>query len=309
MIHLRTSVTAALSCLALTATAFAQPAGPCEPSGALLQLGKDSFFRSIERGAFAIGERSLDDLTDGLGDDPSAKGRALVRRPRNAAANARAAVFGVESETPLAAPLAAYVESPDSELADRAFNTFLEKATKILFEKIPEKAGAPGSVGMVVEGGQIFNGGTQWAVGDMVNEPLRQKLEQSLFGDGPDLRLGVINKSLGADPFFTSPVIADARNIDRNNIGIEVQKEQQLRDLWFKDYRGHLLREGSALDAAKATEALNAGWPVLQKYWAFKRTEVFVNQAQMKFGTQMREIYRIATSESFRANQCGDGQT
>lgn len=285
--------------------ALAQSATACaDGNSPLLTLGKEAFFRSIERGAFAIGERTLDDLADGLGDTGQAK-RVGAKRPANASARARAAVFTSASSAAITEPLTAYVDSPSSEAAEAALTAFLEKSVKILFEKLPDTPSGVGSVGLVLENGQLFNGGAQWQVTDMANERKRQNLEFSLFGDGPDLLLGKGNKVLGANPFLKAPVIADARNVDRNNIGIEIQKESALRDLWFKDYRGHLLRDGSALDPAQVTEALNAGWPTVQKFWTFKRLEIFVTRAQAAFDKEMRDVYRTATSDGFRANDCG----
>ena len=54
-------------CLGSGREVSAQTEPPCRPGDSLLSLGKAAFFKSIERGAFAIGERTLDDLLDGLG--------------------------------------------------------------------------------------------------------------------------------------------------------------------------------------------------------------------------------------------------
>ena len=275
----------------LASRVSAQPP-PCKPGDSLLSLGKAAFFRSIERGAFAIGERTLDDLTDGLGDTGRAKPKPRVaRKAAVTPSSARAAVFTGATDAALAEAMKAYVDSPSSDAADAAFSAFLEKATKILFEKMPEGPGAPGTVGLSLEEGRLSNRGVDWAVPEMANERRRQALEDLNFGSGPDLLLGRVDKLLGADPFFKAPVIADARNVDRNNIGLSVTTESDLRDLWFKDYRAHLSKGGESAEAAPVRTALNAGWPTLQKFWAFKRTEIFVTRGQTAFGLEMREIY------------------
>ena len=151
--------------LVLGAQAAAQPAPPCRPGDSLLSLGKVAFFKSIERGAFAIGERTLDDLLDGLGGAGAAKPSGGGRRPRaTAPAQARAAVFPKASEAAQVDALRAYVESPASEAADAAFQVFLETATKIVFETPPEKPGEFGRVGLVLEEGHFGNRGSTFAV-------------------------------------------------------------------------------------------------------------------------------------------------
>jgi hypothetical protein len=290
--------------LALSTQAEAQPARPCRSSDSLLSLGKAAFFRSIERGAFAIGERTLEDLTEGLGAETGSRssgrlGRSLATAPTVA----RAAVFSPGSDSAVLGGLTAYIESPSSEAADLAFQSFLENATKILFES-PPGGGEAGRVGLVLEGQQFLNRSSLFAVQDMSNESLRRNLEDSWFGDGPDLGMGNLSRILSAAPFFKAPVIADARNVDRNNIGIAVRREQDLRALWFDDYRAYLATAEPTRTAAQIAEALNAGWPVLQKFWAFKRTEIFVDRAQMAFGAEMRQVNERVTMERLPARDC-----
>lgn len=291
--------------LILCAHAAAQPAPPCRPGESLLSLGKVSFFRSIERGAFAIGERTLDDLLDGLASAGAPKPSGGGRRPRaTAPAEARAEVFPKGTEAAQVDALRAYVESPSSEAADSAFQVFLETATRIVFETPPEKPGEFGRVGLVLEEGHFGNRGSTFAVRDMTSESRRRQLEDSLFGSGPDLETGGAHTLLGASPFFKAPVIADARNLDRNNLGIAVKKELDLRTLWFEDYRSHLAATAPTPPPAQITEALNAGWPILQKFWAFKRTEIFVDRAQTFFGTEMREVNERVTREHLPPRDC-----
>ena len=283
--------------------AGAQSAPPCRPGESLLSLGKVAFFKSIERGAFAIGERTLDDLLDGLGG--AAKPSSSARRTHaTAPAQARAAVFPPASEAGLVGALQAYSDSPSSDAADAAFQAFLEGATKIVFETPPEKPGEFGRVGLVLEEGHFGNRGSTFAVSDMASESRRRNLEDSLFGGVTDLQMGKVNRILGAAPFFKAPVIADARNIDRNNLGIEVKKELELRALWFEDYRSYLAALTPAPPPSQVTEALNAGWPILQRFWAFKRTEIFIDRAQTIFGTEMREVNERVTKESLPARDC-----
>jgi hypothetical protein len=272
--------------VALLMAAQATPAAPCRQGDSLLSLGKAAFFKAIERGAFAIGERTLDDLLDGLGSQASAAGRRHATPP----AQARAAAFSATADATLGAALKAYVDNPSSEASDAAFQAFLENATKILFETPPDKPGEFGHVGLALEESHFGNRGSTFAAKDMADENRRASLEGSLFGDGPDIGMGKVNRVLGAAPFFKAPVIADTRNIDRNNLGIEIRKEQDLRTLWFEDYRSHLAGLSPAPSPAQITEALNAGWPVLQKLWAFKRTEIFIERAQTVFGTEMRQV-------------------
>jgi hypothetical protein len=290
--------------LALSTQAAAQSASPCRPGDSLLSLGKAAFFRSIERGAFAIGERTLDDLTDGLGTNTAARTAA---RPKRAGATpparVRAATFPPTADAALAGALKAYVDSPSSDAADAAFQAVLEAATKILFETLP----APGEashVGLVLEGGQFFNRSSTFAVQDMTNESKRQSLEFSVFGDGPDLEMGKANPMLSQAPFFKAPVIADGHNLDRNNLGIEVNAEPDLRALWFDDYRAFLATTDPGRSAAQITEALNAGWPILQKFWALKRTGIFIDRALMTFGAEMRQVNRRVTEESLPTGVC-----
>ncbi len=291
--------------LMLSHETAAQPATPCRPGDSLLSLGKAAFFRSIERGAFAIGERTLDDLTDGLGAASAPKPANRARPPRaTPPARARASVLLPASDAALARPLLDYVENPSSEAAEGAFEAFLEAATKILFETPPEKAGGVGRVGLVLEGGQFFNRSSTFAVQDMTNESKRQKLEESLFGGGPDLEMGKADTMLRAAPFFKAPVIADARNVDRNNLGITVKKEQELRALWFEDYRAYLATASPSASPAQVTEALNAGWPILQKHWAFKRTGIFIDRAQSIFGTEMRQVHERVKTENLPPRDC-----
>jgi hypothetical protein len=300
-----TPVTAGLAAaLAFSAQAEAQPARPCRSSDSLLSLGKAAFFRSIERGAFAIGERTLEDLSDGLGAEATSRPSGRGGRPLGTApALSRAAVLPPESESGVLASLTAYVDSPSSEAADAAFQSFLENATKVLFESLPG-GGEAGRVGLVLEGRQLLNRNSTFAVQDMTNERLRLNLEESLFGDGPDLRMGSLNRILSAAPFFKAPVIADARNVDRNNLGIAVRREQDLRALWFDDYRAYLSSAEPSRTAGQITEALNAGWPILQKFWAFKRTEIFVDRAQTAFGVEMRQVNERVTTERLPASDC-----
>jgi hypothetical protein len=295
----------AILVLALGAPASAQSAAPCRPGDSLLSLGKAAFFKSIERGAFAIGERTLEDLTDGLGGAGSAKPAGGARRPRaTLPARARAEVFPPPADEALVRALGAYVESPSSEAAEGALQAFLEGATKILFETLPETAGAVGRVGLVLEGGQFLNRSSSFAVEEMTTEGRRLKLEASLFGDLPDLEMGKMNRTLGVYPFFKAPVIADARNVDRNNLGLAVKKDQDLRTLWFTDYRAYLAAMTDAPPPAQVTDALNTGWPVLQKFWAFKRTEIFIDRAQAVFGTEMREVNERVTRENLPRRDC-----
>ncbi len=290
--------------LVLSHGAAAQPAQPCRPGDSLLSLGKAAFFRSIERGAFAIGERTLEDLTDGLGSANAAKPASSAKRPRaTVPAGARAAVLTPTSDAALIGTLLAYVESPSSEAADGAFQTFLEAATKILFETPPETLGA-GRVGLVLEDRQFSNRSSTFTVQDMISEGKRLNLQYSLFGDGPDLRMERVDKMLGATPFFKAPAIADTRNIDRNNLGIAVTKDQDLRTLWFEDYRSHLATAIPSASPAQVTDALNAGWPILQKFWAFKRTEIFIDRALMTFGTEMRLVNERVTTENLPPREC-----
>jgi hypothetical protein len=290
--------------VALTSEAGAQPAPPCRPGDSLLSLGKTAFFKSIERGAFAIGERTLDDLLDGLGGKSAARPAGARRAHATAPAQARAAVFPQASDGPLVAALQAYVDGPSSEAADAAFEAFLQTATKIVFETPPERPGEFGRVGLVLEDGHFGNRGSTFAVKDMADEGRRGQLEDSLFGGGPDLGMGKLNKILGAAPFFKAPVIADTRNVDRNNLGIAVKREMDLRALWFEDYRAYLAAAAPAPPDAQITEALNAGFPVVQKFWAFKRTEIFVDRGQTFFGTEMREVNERVTKENLPPRGC-----
>ncbi len=291
--------------LVLSARAGAQSAPPCRPGDSLLSLGKAAFFKSIERGAFAIGERTLDDLLDGLGGKDAAKPSSRVKRPgATAPAQARAAIFPPASDAALVAGLTAYIESPSSEAADAALQVFFETATRILFETPPEKSDQFGRLGLVLEDRLFRNRSSTFAVPDVANESKRGKLEVSLFGDGPDLEMGKVNKMLGAAPFFKAPVIVDARNVDRNNLGMTVRKEQDLRTLWFDDYRSHLATATPLASPAQITEALNAGFPVLQKFWAFKRTETFIARAQAVFGTEMREVGERVAKENLPPLDC-----
>jgi hypothetical protein len=290
--------------LAIAAQTGAAAVPPCRPGDSLLSLGKAAFFKSIERGAFAIGERTLDDLFDGLGSaDASASGGAK-RTHTTSPALARAAVFPPPLDASLVGPLKAYVDSPSSDASDAAFLAFLEGATKILFETPPEKPGEFGHVGLALEEGHFGNRGATFGVREMADESKRRTLEGSLFGDGPDIGMGKTNRILGASPFFKAPVIADARNVDRNNLGIVVKKEQDLRALWFDDYRSYLAAQTPAPPAAQVTEALNIGWPVLQRLWAFKRTEIFVDRAQTAFGTEMRQVNERATHGNLPLTGC-----
>jgi hypothetical protein len=289
--------------LVLSHGAAAQPQ-PCRPGENLLSLGKAAFFRSIERGAFAIGERTLEDLTDGLGRANAATPASRAKRPRaTVPAQARGVVFSPASDAALIGALLAYVESPSSEAADGAFQTFLEVATKILFETPPETGGA-GRVGLVLEDSQFSNRSSTFTVQDMTREARRLKVQYSLFGDGPDLQMGKADKMLSATPFFKAPIIADTRNIDRNNLGIEVTKDQDLRTLWFEDYRSHLATATPSASPAQITDALNAGWPILQQFWAFKRTEIFIDRALMTFGTEMRLLNERVTTENLPPREC-----
>jgi len=291
--------------LVLGTRAGAQSAAPCRPGDSLLSLGKVAFFKSIERGAFAIGERTLDDLLDGLGGASAAKPAGGAKRTRAVSpAQARAAALPRTSEAALVGALQAYIDSPSSEAADAAFQAFLEGASKILFETPPERPGEFGRVGLALEDGHFGNRGSTFAVQEMTSESRRRTLEDSLFGSGPDLGMGTVNKLLGATPFFKAPVIADTRNLDRNNLGIVVKKEQDLRALWFEDYRSHLAATTPTPAPAQVTEALNAGWPVVQKFWAFKRTEIFVDRAQTFFGTEMREVNDRVTRENLPPRDC-----
>ena len=285
------SIVLVLALLATSADAQ-QGSAPCE-APELLAFGKAAFFRSIERGAFAIGERTLEDLTDGLGSSSTSFARKSARPAgagRATPAQARATVFPPAADEAILRALKAYAESPSSEGADEAFGVMLEAATRILFETPPEKPGEAGKVGLVLEERQFFNRSSSFVVREMVEGERRQKLEDALFGAGPDLMLGTANRLLGQHPFFRVPVIVDKRNVDRNNIGLEVTTEQALRALWFDDYRGHLAAESPSTPAAQVMDALNAGWPTVQKFWAFKRTEFFVNRAQEAFGLQLRPV-------------------
>ena len=289
--------------LVLSAPSAAQEPPPCRAGDSLLSLGKAAFFRSIERGAFAIGERTLDDLLDGLGG--AAKPSSGAKRAHaTTPAQARAAALPTTADGALVGELEPYVLSPSSEAADAAFQAFLEAATKIVFETPPDKQGEFGRVGLVLEEGHFGNRGSRFAAKDMTSESKRRQLEDSLFGDGPDLDLGKVNPLLGVSPFFKTPVIADVRNVDRNNLGIVVKKEQDLRALWFEDYRSYLATTTPSPPPALITDALNAGWPVVQKFWAFKRTEIFVDRAQTFFGTEMREVNERVTRDNLPARDC-----
>lgn len=283
----------------------AQAEPPCRPGDSLLSLGKAAFFKSIERGAFAIGERTLDDLLDGLGGPGATRSAG---RPRHAGATtpaqARAAAFPPGTDETLVTALTAYVESPSSEAADAALQVFLETATNIPFETPPEKPGESGRMGLVLEDRQLRNRSSTFAVQDMAREDKRVDLEASLFGDGPDLGMGTTNPILRSAAFFKAPVIADTRNVDRNNLGIVVKKELDLRGLWFEDYRAHLAAEAPSASPAQITEALNVGWPTLQKFWAFKRTEIFITRAQAIFGTELREVNERVTKGNLPPRGC-----
>ena len=279
----------------------AQSTAPCRPGDSLLSLGKAAFFRSIERGAFAIGERTLDDLLDGLGGSPLKGSR---RSRATSPAQARAGAFPPGTDASLVEALSAYVESPSSEAADAALQAFLGNATRILFETPPERAGEFGKMGLVLEEGQLRNRSLTYAVPEMASESKRLDLERTLFGDGPDLQMGKLNKMLSAAPFFKAPVIADAKNIDRNNLGIVVKRELDLRALWFEDYRAHLTASAPLATEAQISEALNAGWPITQKFWAFKRTEIFILRAQAAFGTEMREVNERVVQGNLPARDC-----
>ena len=113
--------------LVLGTRAGAQSAAPCRPGDSLLSLGKVAFFKSIERGAFAIGERTLDDLLDGLGGSSGAKPAGGAKRTRAVSpAQARAAALPRASEAALVGALQAYIDSPSSEASDAAFQAFLD---------------------------------------------------------------------------------------------------------------------------------------------------------------------------------------
>lgn len=283
--------------LGLGTQTHGQSSSPCAPRESVLSLGKAAFFKSIERGAFAIGERSLEDLTDGLGGSTPPRPPGGLRRPRvSAPAQARLAVFPPATDASLAGALTAYIESPSSEAADAALSLFFESSTKILFEAPPETRGDEGRVGLVLEGGQFVNRSASFEARSMTSESARSRLEFELFGDGPDLNLAAVNALLGAQPFFKAPVIADTRNVDRNNLGLAIKTDQDLRDLWFEDYRTHLAAAEFAPSQERINEALNAGWPTLQKFWAFKRTGIFIDRALMTFGNEMREVYERVTS-------------
>lgn len=291
--------------LVMSQPAAPQTAASCPPGDSLVSLGKAAFFRAIERGAFAIGERTLDDLTDGLGSQAASRPRS---KGATEPASARRTILPPDATPALASALKAYVDSPSSDAADHAFQVFLESAPKILFETLPE--GREGAhVGLVLEARQFFNRSQTFAVPDMANENTRQTLEFSLFGDMPDLRMGKVNPLLGSDPFFKAPVIADGHNLDRNNLGIEVKTEPDLRALWFNDYRAYLSSSAPGRTPEKIDEALNAGWPVIQKFWALKRTSIFVDRALMAFGTEMRLVNERVTKENLPTGDCEPGRS
>jgi len=275
---------------------------PCGAGDTVLSLGKAAFYRSIERGAFAIGERTLEDLTDGLGgtagERPTGKGRRGRPTPP---AQSRAAGFPPAVDARLSDALLAYVENPSSEAGDAVFETLLQTATKILFETLPERTGELGRVGLVLEAGQFQNRSSTFAVHDVANESLRLDLERQLFGDDDDLTMGKASPLLTQNPFFETAAIADAKNLDRNNLGLEVKTEQELRTLWFETYGATLEGKGPT---AEVEAALNAGWPIVQKFWALKRTGIFIDRALAAFSTELRQISERAAAENLPA-VCG----
>lgn len=270
----------------------AEAQAPCVKSldsvnAALQELALEAGQRAISEGAQRLGERALQTAEGGAFD----RGARIARQGEELGSITRMAdVKGFILD-----PIKAYMESPDEVAATKALQVILENSAKKAFP----------TAGLVLEAGRVVIGSATFAVQDLIDEGKRQEYEAAIFGRGQDVALGTINNLLAEDPFFTSGPVVN-RGLTRDDVGSKVKSEDELRQLWFTYYRAYLLGGGQGLSAsnrAAINDALNAGWPHLHKYWAFKRAQLFTGEMQRSFRADIERAR--AKMERNELGSCG----
>jgi hypothetical protein len=290
-------------CLASVTTAAAQDARACSAELRTLEeakvaLAKDAFFGAMESAGKRIGERGVDRIAEGLETGNAARTRAGVKVAQTGNALANTASFVSNFDSLILEPIGAYLDDPTEEALNKAFSKFLENVSKMAFEKALERS-AFGTVGLVIQGGELVIGTSRWAVNEMIDQGHRQQMEAAIFGGGIDVALGTINNIYSQAPFFTSGPVTN-RGWTAQNIGRMVTSEDELADIWKIKYRDFL--KGGGLRSAQQqadTEAMLAdGWPLLKRYWSFKRAEAFLEAGKYEFTRGMTRVQdKVARGE------------
>ena len=268
--------------------AQAQYAKPCSDGQMTAEqakkaLAQEAFFKALALAADRMRFKGLDST-----------GEALAKR----------ASFVNNADSLVITPVMTYLNNPTDEGLKAAYSSFFESVAKLSLEEAGKsvlQTTVFSNVGLVIEGGRLVIGSTQWAVEEMIDEGRRQEMEAAIFGRDDDIALGSINNLFAEEPFFTSGPVVN-RRITRDNIGVTVTSEQQLRELW--NYYGAYLKGGPMITAQSKADTdamLREGWPHLLKFWAFKRLEGFLEAGHRTFSTEMLRVYDAAERGTLRA--------
>jgi hypothetical protein len=156
------------------------------------------------------------------------------------------------------------------------FNAFLAaSAANAMGIVVPE-------YGVVIRGGSVEIDGHAYATNEIVEAARDHDIQDVIVGPGMFAGLGHL---LGNPPFLSSDAAVSA-GLDSNNFARVIARNEDLRKLWFVDYRRTLVgnppTNGKAID-----EALNEAWPRIDRFWRLRRAAMFVHHFDSALNAQL----------------------
>ena len=186
-------------------------------------------------------------------------------------------------------PLIVYVTNPKERSFQAAGDEFVEgmlqQTEKVLKLRFPV-------YGLVVNGGRLIIGGSQYTVEQMVRAGREQQIEAIIFGSGSGGLLARFNNPLRDANFFSiGPV--ENKGITVANLGAKVTSSEQLRALWFTQYRSVLVND-LLFNKAEVDKALAEAWPRLEEFWRLKRAAAAIDSFKAELERQVRDAAKKA---------------
>jgi hypothetical protein len=178
-------------------------------------------------------------------------------------------------------PVVTYMTTKKEQQLSAGLAKLMEARLKFLYPPL----------GLAITGGEIIMNGIPIAVDKMLEEGTRQQYEATIFGNSGESPIGTINNLYAEDPFFASGAVTN-RGITPQNFGAKVRTEEELRDLWFKYYRAHLVGGPLGLgNRAEIDEHLAKTFPTMLQYWKIERVPYVLRELRVTYSDMIqREV-------------------
>jgi hypothetical protein len=180
-------------------------------------------------------------------------------------------------------PLIEYVTNPSETAFSAAFGKFIEgtlnQSDKVLKLSFPVYT-------LVLNGGRIIIGGTQYTVEQMYQAAHEQQIEGIIFGGAAGGMLARFNNPLRDVNFFSIGALAN-KGITPASFGEKVTSSEQLHTLWFTQYRNVLVKD-LLFNAEDVDTKLTEAWPRIEEYWRLKRAAAAIDAFRAELERQAR---------------------